>query len=156
MSKLTLPLCFVAYLFCGIAAADDFRVDNAVYEGNNKKPTTTSVTIFQNNSVYDCMGDETIIFNRIAGRFTLLDAKRRIRTELTVQDVDKVVLTAATVGRMFLISRSVLVPKIFARMESTIMKSLVPGEVRQFLFYRRGRGRACPAPTDKTDGGSGV
>src|ERR1019366_821334 len=44
-------------------------------------------------------------------------------------------LMAATVGSMLLTSRAVLVPKIFARMVSTIMNGLVTGGSPQLPFY---------------------
>jgi len=71
------------------APQENFRVENAVYAGNSKTPVCQSVTIFHNGTVYDCMKTpaETILFEKSAGRFVLLNLDRRIRTELSVGQV---------------------------------------------------------------------
>jgi hypothetical protein len=72
-----------------LAAAEDFRVDNAVYVGDQKTPSWQSVTIFRGGAVYDCMQnpDETVVFDKPAGRFILLNLKSQVRAELTTADV---------------------------------------------------------------------
>lgn len=89
--------CFVLLMAgtLGIAAgnstahAEDFRVDNAVYPDNQKTPSSESVTIFHDGMVYDCMKSpaETVVFDRVAGRFLLLNAAARTRAELATSDV---------------------------------------------------------------------
>ncbi len=71
------------------ARAEDFRVDNAVYPDNQKEPSSESTTIFHDGMVYDCMKSpsETVVFDRVAGRFLLLNAANRTRAELTTSDV---------------------------------------------------------------------
>lgn len=67
----------------------DFRIDNAVYLGKGKEPLCRSTTIFHEGMVFDCMKSpaETIVFDRSAGRFTLLNLKNRTRAELTTGEV---------------------------------------------------------------------
>ncbi len=69
--------------------AEDFRVDNAVYEGDQKDPISQSVTIFHGGVVYDCMTApaETVVFDEVADRFVLLNPARRIRAELTTSEL---------------------------------------------------------------------
>jgi hypothetical protein len=67
------------------AGAEDFRVDNAVYAGSEKEPSSQSTTIFHEGAVYDCLKvpAETIVFEKLAGRFTLLDLAKQKRSEVT-------------------------------------------------------------------------
>lgn len=71
-------------------AAADFRIDNAVYVGDDKEPICRSSTIFHQGMVYDCMKSpaETIVFDMAAGRFVMLDTKHRTRSELTTGIVE--------------------------------------------------------------------
>jgi hypothetical protein len=71
------------------ALAEDFRIDNAVYVAGQKEPPTESTTIFSGGVVYDCIKApaETVIFDRSAGRFTLLNLKSRTRAELTTDEL---------------------------------------------------------------------
>ncbi len=70
---------------CGALFAQDFRVDNRVYQGDNKEPVSQSCTVFYQGTVCDFLEKpaETIIFDKTAGRFFILDDARRIRTELS-------------------------------------------------------------------------
>ena len=70
-------------------SADGFRVENAVYFGDEVQPTSQSTTIFSGGVVYDCMKTpaETVVFEPWAGRFVLLSEKHHCRTELTTTDV---------------------------------------------------------------------
>jgi hypothetical protein len=67
----------------------DFRVENAVYEGDQKKPFYQSTTIFHGGRVYDCTKapPEIVIFDGSVGQFTLLNTKHRVRAELTTEQV---------------------------------------------------------------------
>jgi hypothetical protein len=69
----------------GPARAEEFRVDNTVYADDQKEPTSQSTTIFHEGVVYDCLKTpaETVVFDKAAGRFVLLNLNRRTRTELT-------------------------------------------------------------------------
>ena len=73
-----------------ISFAVDFRVENRVYSGDNKEPVSLSCTVFHKAVVYDFLQNpaETIIFDKAAGRFVILDDVRRIRTGLTTTEVD--------------------------------------------------------------------
>ena len=71
------------------ALGDDFRVDNAVYVGDEKAPSSQSTTLFHNGVVYDLMKSpaETVVFDKAAGRFVLLNHSSRARAELTTGEV---------------------------------------------------------------------
>jgi hypothetical protein len=70
-------------------SADDFRIDNTVYAGDQQEPPCESTTIFFGGAVYDCMKTpaETIVFEPSARRFVLLNLKRRTRTGLTTDEL---------------------------------------------------------------------
>jgi hypothetical protein len=74
-----------------LALGEDFRVDNAVYMGDQQKPSTESTTIFRGGAVYDFMKTpaETVIFDKTAGRFVLLNLSHQTRTELTTDQVSE-------------------------------------------------------------------
>jgi hypothetical protein len=86
-------------MFCGIlaygalASAEDFRVDNAVFVGDQKEPSSQSATIFYKGIVYDCMKTpaETVVFSPAAGRFILLNQANQTRAELATGDVTAVI-----------------------------------------------------------------
>jgi hypothetical protein len=71
------------------AAAEDFRVDNVVYVGDEKEPASESTTIFRNGVVYDCLKSpaETVVFDRATDRFVLLNLKLRTRSELPLKQL---------------------------------------------------------------------
>lgn len=68
---------------------EGFRIDNVVYSGKEKQPVVRTTTIFLNGVVYDFMEQphEAIVLEPEVGRFTLLSMTRRIRVELSVDDV---------------------------------------------------------------------
>ncbi len=70
-------------------SAEDFRVENRVYVADQKQPLSRSTTIFHGNMVYDCLAApaETVVFDKAAGRFILLDLTRQLRCELSTSDV---------------------------------------------------------------------
>jgi hypothetical protein len=82
------------FLLCEIISnaalclGEDFRVDNAVYQGKEKTAVSASVTIFHKEIVYDCMPQETVVFNKTAGRFVLLNMKNHARTEIAADDLN--------------------------------------------------------------------
>ncbi len=65
-------------------------MENRVYSGNNKQPDSQSTTIFQHAFVYDFLQKppETIVFDKTAGRFVILDDARQVRSELTTQELE--------------------------------------------------------------------
>jgi len=71
------------------AIGDNFRVDNAVYASDQKEPLSRSVTIFHDGVVYDCMKTpaETVVFDKAAKRFVLLNMTNRTRAELSIREV---------------------------------------------------------------------
>jgi hypothetical protein len=74
---------------CGVAADDGFRIENKVYLGDEKEPSSRSTTIFQDRAVYDYLDKpgEVVVFEKRAERFVLLDTKRRVRAELPTENV---------------------------------------------------------------------
>lgn len=82
--------CFVACLLALVATtvhAEDFAVENSVLEG--KRKLGGSQTIFLDGKVYDFLADssEAVVFDLSAGRVVLCDSSRRLRTELTTQEL---------------------------------------------------------------------
>lgn len=71
------------------ASTEDFRVENQVFLGDREKPAVRSTTIFREGVVYDYLENpaEVIVFEKQGGRFALLDTARRVRAELTTQEV---------------------------------------------------------------------
>ena len=71
------------------AHADDFRVDTEVYGDQGKEPTARTLTLFHRGAIYDfpATGNEVTIFAPKTARVVLLDTKRRVRTELTVDQL---------------------------------------------------------------------
>ena len=69
----------------GPARGEDFRVDNLVYAAGEQEPSSQSTTIFCGGVVYDCMKspEETVVFDKAAGRFVLLNLTQRARTEIS-------------------------------------------------------------------------
>jgi hypothetical protein len=72
-----------------LAMAEQFRVENRVFLGDEKKPCSVSTTIFLDNVVYDYLAEpaEITIFDKDHGRFLLLDTSRRVKTEVTTAQV---------------------------------------------------------------------
>ena len=94
-TRTTQPLIAMATLalFATAAAAQDFRVETRVYEGEATEPARTSVTLFQEGRVYDFVGEpaETRVFSARAGgdagTFILLDTQRRLRSEIPTHEI---------------------------------------------------------------------
>ncbi|HOM16404.1 MAG TPA: hypothetical protein PLQ00_03705 [Thermoguttaceae bacterium] len=68
----------------------DFRMENKVYLGQQREPSVETTTIFYNGAVYDFLKKppEITIFEKDHSRFVLLDTERRVKTELTSQEVE--------------------------------------------------------------------
>ncbi len=73
------------------ASVEDFRIENTVYVGKQSEPAVRSTTIFHQGAVYDFLVEpaEVIVFDKQAGRFTLLDLGRHVRTEMTTDQVSQ-------------------------------------------------------------------
>jgi len=89
VARLVFAVFCAAVVQDGMARSEDFRVDNAVYAGDQKEPSSESVTIFYDGVVYDFLKApaETVVFQKTAGRFILLNRTHRKRTELSMADV---------------------------------------------------------------------
>jgi hypothetical protein len=76
-----------------LAAAEDFRIETKVFVGDAKEPVTTTTTLFQRGVVYDFLDEpeQIAIFRKPGGgkpgRFILLDPERRVRTELSTDQI---------------------------------------------------------------------
>ncbi len=90
----TLKTVAVLLLLLGLpsraALAENFRVENKVFVANEKEPVAQSTTIFHEGVVYDFLEQpaETVVYDRQAECFTLLDMSRRLRTELPTRQVE--------------------------------------------------------------------
>jgi hypothetical protein len=73
-----------------VARADDFRMLTRVYVGDSDEPASQTTTIFREGIVYDCIGDpeEVVMFDPTGGRFVLLDPERKLRSEITLEQID--------------------------------------------------------------------
>ena len=70
-------------------AAADFRVENTVFAEGQSQPQSQGVTIFHEGLVYDFLNEpaEVIVFDKAHRRFILLDISRRVRSEISIDDV---------------------------------------------------------------------
>jgi hypothetical protein len=64
-------------------------VENEVFIGGGKRADSRSTTIFRDGLVFDYLDEpaEVIVFDKPGSRFVLLDTARRVRTELTTEEV---------------------------------------------------------------------
>ncbi len=89
--------CLLAFLTLGVGVclADDFRIQNRVYLGKSKAPASTTVTLFRGGLVYDILAnpEEIVVFDPVRGRFVLLKPARSIRTEISTEEIDRLVLS---------------------------------------------------------------
>ena len=76
----------------GPAGGETFRVENKVFVEKETEPRVESTTIFSDGVVYDFLKKpgEITIFDKVRGRFVLLDTARRVKTELTTEGVLRV------------------------------------------------------------------
>jgi hypothetical protein len=70
-------------------AAEQFRVENRVFVGDEKAPRIESTTLFCNNVAYDYLAkpEEITVFDKNHDRFLLLDVHRRVKTEVSTAQV---------------------------------------------------------------------
>lgn len=86
----------VVSLFVAVTRAEEFRIETRVFAGNADLPASESVTLFQEDVVYDFLegSSQVAIFRRpqgdTPGRFVLLDRDRQIRTEITTDRISSV------------------------------------------------------------------
>ncbi len=69
--------------------AEEFRVENKIFVGGDKEPRTQSTTIFYEGLVYDYLQRpaEVTIFDKARRRFVLLDPTRRVKTEISADEI---------------------------------------------------------------------
>ncbi|MGW8255848.1 MAG: hypothetical protein ACWGMZ_00025 [Thermoguttaceae bacterium] len=84
---------WIVIAMCRVAPGADFRVENLVFSGDQKKPSSRSLTLFHQGFVYDFLQDppETTVLDKSAARFVILDNARHVRTEATLAFVDSYV-----------------------------------------------------------------
>jgi hypothetical protein len=78
------------------ARGEDFRIETRVYEGTKAEPLNSTTTLFLAGIVYDFPATplgpwEITVFDPARGRFTLLDTKRKMRTDLQMTSIEEVV-----------------------------------------------------------------
>lgn len=73
------------------ATAEDFRLENKVFAAGKTAPEAQGATIFYGGVVYDYLEQpaEMIVFDKAAGKFTLLDTSRQLQAEVSTQHVGK-------------------------------------------------------------------
>jgi hypothetical protein len=75
------------------AIAEGFRIETKIYAGDEEEPISKATTLFQGGVVYDFLADpkQIAIFRKPGsskpGRFILLDPVRRVRTELSTDQL---------------------------------------------------------------------
>lgn len=76
-----------------LAAADDFRIETKVFVGDEEEPISKTTTLFHRGVVYDFLAEpeQIAVFRKPGGgkpgRFILLDPERRVRTELSTDQL---------------------------------------------------------------------
>ncbi len=76
-----------------VSAAEGFRIETAIYVGDEEKPESEATTLFLDGVVYDFLAnpEQTAVFRKPTGgkpgRFILLDPQDRIRTEFTTEQL---------------------------------------------------------------------
>ncbi len=85
----------VLLVLASVAAAEDFRIATRVFVGEEPTPVNETVTLFTGDKVYDFLSSPAriAIFRQpqgtAGGRFILLDPERKVRTELTTDELTK-------------------------------------------------------------------
>lgn len=75
------------------ALAEGFRIETKIFADDEEQPASEATTLFHNGVVYDFLAEpqQTAIFRKPGGskpgRFILLDPKRRVRTELSTDQI---------------------------------------------------------------------
>lgn len=89
-----------------IAAAQDFRIETKIYEGivkgDTAEPVSRKETLFHKGLVYEFLNEpaEVRVFkNSVAdgsGRFIILDTQRKMRSEITTQEIARFMVGVKT------------------------------------------------------------
>lgn len=75
-------------------AAENFRIETQIFEGENEQPVSETTTLFCDGVVYDFLKDpqQTAVFKKPngknAGRFILLNRQQRIRTQISTDQIE--------------------------------------------------------------------
>jgi hypothetical protein len=87
---------FASMFLAATVRATDFRLENAVFADGQSQPQSQGVTIFHEGLVFDFLNDpaEIIVFDKAHRRFILLDVGRRLRSEISIDDVKTFVARA--------------------------------------------------------------
>ncbi len=76
---------------CSAVAADDFRVETKIFPGKEIVPSSEITTLFCSGKVYDYLNKpaEVTVFDPQHARVILLNPVRKLRSELTYDDLEK-------------------------------------------------------------------
>ena len=72
------------------AVAQEFRIETDVFLDDQKEPVVETLTIFANGVVYDFLltgAEEITLLDRPRNRLVLMDSKRKVKTELTMDAI---------------------------------------------------------------------
>lgn len=75
------------------ATAEGFRIETKIFVDDEEEPVSTATTLFLDGVVYDFLGEpeQIAVFRKPGGgkpgRFILLDSRRRVRTELSTDQL---------------------------------------------------------------------
>lgn len=91
-ATLLVPAVLACWLF-GPARADDFRIETKVYVGKGKRPVSRNITLFRAGYVYDYLAvpERVAVFDQKHGRFIVLDPVRKLKAEIKITDVRKLI-----------------------------------------------------------------
>jgi hypothetical protein len=76
-----------------ITSGEGFRIETAIYVGDEEQPASEATTLFLDGVVYDFLSkpEQTAVFRKPTGgkpgRFILLEPQQRIRTELSTEQI---------------------------------------------------------------------
>src|SRR5262245_1075333 len=94
MNRCLLFAAIVTHMFFATASlAEDFRIETKVFVGDEEEPVSETTTLFYDQAVYDFLTapEQIAVFRKAGGgrpgRFILLDPERRIRTELSTDQI---------------------------------------------------------------------
>ncbi len=85
----TIVFSFLLYL-AGPSFAQEFRIETDVFLDDQKEPQVETLTIFTEGVVYDFLltgVEEITLFDRERNRLVLMDTKRKVKTELTMDSM---------------------------------------------------------------------
>ncbi|MBN2293469.1 MAG: hypothetical protein JXM70_13650 [Pirellulales bacterium] len=82
---IAIELLAIGFTCVNTAWGADFRVENKVFLGSDKKPLSESTTIFKDGIVYDYLVEtgEVTVFDIERERFFLLDTRLKLKTQLS-------------------------------------------------------------------------